>query len=132
MKRVKQPHGGELVILEKGETNNPNGRPVGVKNRSTIARKVLEMKGLIPEKALIKLRSVFPEITNEMTMEEVMTIIQAGKAVTSRDTFAYNALLDSAYGKPDKKVEMSGELKYSNLSDDEVRQRIAELRKKGA
>ena len=26
-KRVKQPHGGELSMLEKGETANPNGRP---------------------------------------------------------------------------------------------------------
>lgn len=26
-RKVKQPHGGELHILEKGETANPNGRP---------------------------------------------------------------------------------------------------------
>lgn len=26
-KRVKQPHGGEIKLLEKGETANPNGRP---------------------------------------------------------------------------------------------------------
>lgn len=26
-RRVKQPHGGELRILEKGETANPHGRP---------------------------------------------------------------------------------------------------------
>lgn len=27
VKRVVQPHGGVLHILEKGETGNPNGRP---------------------------------------------------------------------------------------------------------
>lgn len=96
--------------FQKGQSGNPAGKPVGIKNRSTIARKVLEMKGLIPEKALEKLKSVFPEITNEMTMEEVMTIIQAGKAVANRDTFAYNALLDSAYGKPKQEVQNSGEM----------------------
>lgn len=27
MKKIKQPHGGYIVQPEKGETNNPNGRP---------------------------------------------------------------------------------------------------------
>ena len=27
MKKIKQPHGGALLRLEKGETSNPNGRP---------------------------------------------------------------------------------------------------------
>ena len=27
MKIEKQPHGGVLKVLEKGETANPNGRP---------------------------------------------------------------------------------------------------------
>jgi len=43
MKLEKQKHGGALVRPEKGQTANPNGRPKGSLNRSTIAKRWLEV-----------------------------------------------------------------------------------------
>ena len=36
-------NGGTLKPFEKGESGNPNGRPKGAKNRSTIAKYWLEV-----------------------------------------------------------------------------------------
>lgn len=91
-----------------GQSGNAAGRPVGSKNRSTIARKVLEMRGLLPAEDLLKLQTMFPDISKEMTMEEIITIVQAGKAA-AKDTYAYQALMDSAYGKAQQDFTSGGE-----------------------
>ena len=36
-------NGGTLKPFEQGESGNPNGRPKGSRNRSTIARRWLEV-----------------------------------------------------------------------------------------
>lgn len=80
------------------------GRPKGVKNRSTIARKVLEMSAIMPEEMLEKLRDTFPGIEQRMTTEEIATIAIMGQAIAKGDYNAYKTIMDSAYGAPKQEV----------------------------
>lgn len=97
----KTPEGAKPFV--PGESGNPDGRPLGAKNRSTIARKVLEMKALFNADTFEKLQEQFPEITKESTAEEIMTIIQVSNAVSGCDK-AYKAVMDSAYGAPTQEI----------------------------
>ena len=65
MSNLKEP-------WKKGQSGNPNGRPKGVKNRSTIARKWLEAKEMFRN-----------PITGEdelLTQEDIATLAQILKA----------------------------------------------------
>ena len=94
--------------FQPGNNANPNGRPIGSKNRSTIARKILEMKALYKDDALSKLQEQYPEITKDTTVEEMMTIIQINRAIMSEDPNSYKAVLDSAYGAPKQDMDIRG------------------------
>jgi len=87
-----------------------NGRPKGVKNRSTIARKVLEMTALMPDDTFAQLKASFPNIEQRMTTEEIATLVMIGSAIAKKDVNAYKAIMDSAYGAPKQEVEHSGEM----------------------
>lgn len=102
-KKGETPRGA--IVYEKGQSGNLNGRPVGIKNRSTIARKVLEMIAIYPDKVLEQLQKQYPEITKSITIEEMGTIIQADKMIRQKDTVAYRAILDSAYGAPKQEID---------------------------
>jgi hypothetical protein len=74
---------------QKGEVRNPNGRPKGSKNRSTIARKWLET-----------IQSAKNPITGEdekLSQEDLMTLALLKKA-RNGDVAAYKQLMDSGYG----------------------------------
>lgn len=96
-----------LKPFQPGQSGNPAGKPPGAKNRSTIARKVLEMKGLLSKERMGSLKSKFPDITDNMTVEEIMTIVMAEGAISGDDK-AYKAVMDSAYGAPKQEVENTG------------------------
>jgi len=83
---------------QKGESGNPNGRPKGAKNRSTIARKWLEVN-----------QSLKNPLTGEnetMSQEDLMTLALIKKA-REGDVNAYKALMDSGYGAPIQQVEQT-------------------------
>jgi hypothetical protein len=87
-----------LIPFEKGESGNPNGRPKGSKNRSTIARQWLETK----EKAK-------NPITGEvvlLTQEDLITLAQIEKG-RKGDTAAYKAVMDSGWGSPVQQIEQT-------------------------
>ena len=87
-----------LVPFEKGKSGNPLGRPVGVKNRTTIAKHWLEAQ-----------QSAKNPITNEvqtLTQEDIMTLAQIKKA-REGDVAAYKALMDSAYGAPAQSIDQN-------------------------
>lgn len=84
---------------------NIEGRPEGSKNRSTIARQVLEMQALLPMETLEALKEIYPDIANKMSAEEIATIVMVGNAISKGDVNAYKAVMDSAYGAP--KVEVN-------------------------
>ena len=81
---------------QKGESGNPNGRPKGSKNRSTIARQWLEVNE--------EIRNPLTSEIERMSQEDVMTLALIKKA-RSGDVNAYKALMDSGYGSPLQQIE---------------------------
>ena len=82
--------------FKKGESGNPNGRPKGSLNRSTIVKKWLSAQ----EDATNPITSV----KESMSQEDIITLALIKKA-RKGDTSAYKALMDSGYGAPKQEVE---------------------------
>lgn len=83
---------------EKGESGNPNGRPKGAKNRSTIARYWLEVNQ--------NLKNPLTGDTETMSQEDLMTLALIKKA-RDGDVNAYKALMDSSYGAPIQQTDIT-------------------------
>ena len=75
-----------------------NGRPKGSKNRSTIARKWLEVNQA--------LKNPLTGENETMSQEDLMTLALIKKA-REGDVTAYKALMDSGYGAPLQQVEQT-------------------------
>lgn len=99
---------------QSGESGNPNGRPKGSKNRSTIAKYWLEME-----------QSITNPLTGQnevVSQEDAMTLALIKKA-REGDTNAYKALMDSGYGAPIQQVEQTQtNVDLNGLSSDDIRQ----------
>ena len=87
-----------LRPAQKGEVRNPNGRPKGAKNRSTIARQWLEVNQA--------LKNPLTGEQETMSQEDLMTLALIKKA-REGDVTAYKALMDSGYGAPLQQVEQT-------------------------
>lgn len=90
------------------------GRPKGSVSRSTIARKVLGMIGNVPEDVYNQLKLLYPSMERKMTFEEIMTLVQAKKAIIDGDNQSYKLVLDSAFGAPKQEMDMVGEIKITD------------------
>ena len=76
--------------FKKGESGNPNGRPTGTKNRSTLVREWLEAT-----------ESIINPISGEkeiLSQQDIMTLALIKRA-RKGDVSAYKELMDSAHGK---------------------------------
>jgi hypothetical protein len=103
---------------DKGESGNPNGRPKGSKNRSTIARYWLEVNQ--------NLKNPLTGTDEEMSQEDLMTLALIKKA-REGDVSAYRALMDSGYGAPVQVVEQTNtNVDLSDLSTDEIKDLLKE------
>ncbi len=80
-----------LKPFKKGNNANPNGRPKGSKNRSTIVRELFELA--------TKQKNVITGAEETLTQEQAITYAMLLKA-TKGDVNAYKALMDSCYGAP--------------------------------
>tara|TARA_R100000742_G_C4192344_1_gene24023 strand:+ start:174 stop:506 length:333 start_codon:yes stop_codon:yes gene_type:complete len=87
-----------LIPFKKGQSGNPNGRPKGSKNRSTIAKKWLEMT----EKA----RNPITGEEEILTQEDLISLAQLKKA-RNGDKYGYDKLMDSAYGSPIQQIDQN-------------------------
>ena len=90
------PNDGEK--FQKGQSGNPNGRPKGKRNRATIAREWLEVE-----------QNVTNPITGQketLQQQDLITLAQI-KAAREGSTQAFNALMDSAYGKIEQTIEFT-------------------------
>lgn len=102
-----------LKPFDKGESGNPNGRPKGSKNRSTIARQWLEVNQ--------NLKNPLTGDNENMSQEDLMTLALIKKA-REGDVQAYRALMDSGYGAPIQQIEQTNtEIDLSSLSTDEIK-----------
>lgn len=117
-----------------GQSGNPGGRPAGSKNRSTIAREVLDMPCDIPDEIFEKLLPYYPALTRKTTIEKLATLVQMARAIKKEDVNSYKAVLDSSYGGVKQSIEMevndvTDEIDYSELSEAALEE-IANLKKK--
>jgi hypothetical protein len=105
-----------LIPFQVGEDDrrNKNGRPVGVKNRSTVAREVLSRVVNLDKATFNKLKKIYPDIEPQMTVEQIMTFVQTGKSISRADTYAYNSVMDSAYGKPAQDLDIKANIHLSD------------------
>lgn len=87
-----------LKPFEQGESGNPAGRPKGSKNRSTIARRWLEVNQ--------NLKNPLTGESETMSQEDLMTLALIKKA-REGDVNAYKALMDSGYGAPVQQIEQT-------------------------
>ncbi len=100
--------------FKKGESGNPNGRPKGAKNRSTIARYWLEVNQ--------NLKNPLTGDTETMSQEDLMTLALIKKA-REGDVNAYKALMDSGYGAPVQQIEQTNtDIDLSGMSTDELKE----------
>jgi hypothetical protein len=104
--------------FKKGQSGNPNGRPKGRKNRSTIARYWLEVNQ--------KLKNPLTGTDEEMSQEDLMTLALIKKA-REGDVSAYRALMDSGYGAPVQVVEQTNtNVDLTDLSTEEIKDLLKE------
>ena len=107
-------NGGTLKPFEKGESGNPNGRPKGSKNRSTIARHWLQVNQ--------NLKNPLTGQEETMSQEDLMTLALIKKA-REGDVNAYKALMDSGYGAPVQQIEQTNtDIDLSGMSTDELKE----------
>ena len=115
-KPKKQPHGGEIHLLEKGESGNPNGRPPRL--LSTITAE-LKAKGY--ERATAnQVADAFETLMNvpqnelaDMVKDEKapMSLRIVGKAMlTAKGWEVLQAMLDRAHGKAKQQIEHGGSI----------------------
>jgi len=92
-----------LKSFKKGQSGNPNGRPKGSLNRSTIAKKWLEV---------LSQEELEDGQVKWLSNEEAMTLSLIKKA-RNGDVNAYKALMDSAYGTAKDTVDINSNEKRS-------------------
>lgn len=110
MREVPQKHGGVLKQPEKGERFSMNsGRPKGSRNRSTIVGKWLE--------AVESFQNPITKEFEKLSQEDIITLAQI-KAARKGETKAYNALMDSRFGKAMQPIDhTTGGDKITDPSD---------------
>jgi hypothetical protein len=103
--------------FKKGESGNPNGRPKGTRNRSTIARQWLEVNQ--------NLKNPLTGENETMSQEDLMTLALIKKA-RDGDVNAYKALMDSGYGAPVQQIEQQQTtVDLSELTTEEIKAFLA-------
>lgn len=90
-----------LKPFKPGESGNPNGRPEGTKNRSTILKKWLEVATKVKDLNGIEV---------EGTVEDKMAIAIIKKGIEG-DVPAFKEIADSVYGKAPQTIHNTGEMK---------------------
>ena len=101
-----------LKSYKPGQSGNPNGRPKGSRNRSTIARELLELTQ--------KLKNPITGENETMSQEYLMTLALIKKA-REGDVAAYKALMDSGYGAPVQQIEQQQtNIDLSGLTTEEI------------
>ena len=104
---------------KKGEVRNPNGKPKGTRNRSTIVREWLSVEQTIKN-----------PITGEMEkldQADMITLALISKA-RKGDVAAFKELMDSGFGKVTEVIQ--SEIKvidYPKLSEEQIQQAIDKL-----
>ena len=100
------PNPENIIPPVKGERRNPNGRPLGSKNRKTLLKKWLELSA-----------DVLAPITNAKfkgTVEDAVYLALIKKALEG-DVNAIKEISDTMYGKLTDKTEHSGGIEFKGF-----------------
>lgn len=101
VKNKVRPQTKHLKPFKKGESGNPNGRPLGQKNYATLYKE-----------ALIKLGQLKNKTPDELELELISSgFTNAGKG----DYRFYKDVLDRLHGTAVQKTELNSTLKIENL-----------------
>ncbi len=96
-----------LTPYVKGESGNPNGRPKGSRNRSTIIREILDAAAA----ESLKSKNGLDLGVQPKTIFDQMVLAQVVKAVAVGDTAAFKELADGAFGKVTDKLQQTVQYK---------------------
>lgn len=93
-----QRHGREnLIVYEKGQSGNPNGRPKGSKNRKALAKKWMTM--------LETVTNPITKETEQLSQEDLCFLSMIAAARFKKDTKAFELIMDARFGKVADKKE---------------------------
>jgi hypothetical protein len=92
------PNPENIIPPKPGEVRNPNGKPKGTKNRSTIARKWLEV--------MQDAKNPITGDLEKLSQEDLITLAMIHKA-RKGDVGAYKQLMDSGFGMPTQQIEQT-------------------------
>lgn len=97
--------------FKKGESGNPDGRPIGAKNRSTILKKWIEINA--------KLKNPGTGKDEIGTVEDNVNLALITKALAG-DVQAIKEINDTLYGKITEKqaIEQTGEINIRYIKND--------------
>ena len=87
--------------FQKGQSGNPNGRPKGSRNRSTIVKQWLEVQQSV--------KNPITNVTETLELQDIITLAIINKA-RKGDVNAFRELMDSAHGKQTNQIEGSMQL----------------------
>jgi hypothetical protein len=108
-RKVKQPHGGELQVLQKGETANPNGRPrkyvSQLREQGYKLAEVNDTIQTIMSMDLDELKQVWDNpkatILEKTVANALMTSLKKGSL------YSIDTLLTRVYGKPKEQQDVN-------------------------
>lgn len=109
MRKVKQLHGGEMQIMEKGETLNPNGRPrkfISTLKAAGYSRSEAE------DCALVMLSMTIPELKAAFENPQATALEKAIAGAIRKDIekgslWNINSLLDRIFGKAAERLDLT-------------------------
>jgi hypothetical protein len=107
-KATKQPHGGILNILQKGETANPNGRPR--KYVSLLKEQGYKLAEI--NDSIQALMSMTPKELEAVTKNPDATVLEMTvakaiiKSMNNGSLYSMDTLLSRVYGKPKEQVDV--------------------------
>jgi len=118
MKEIPGRNGGTLKVPEKGETNNPNGRP---KKFTTLMKEhgyaLSEVNDSIQAIMAMDETQIKDVLKNpEATMLEKTVAKAIIKSYEKGSLYSMDTLLSRVYGKPKESVEATVEQKIVNVT----------------
>jgi hypothetical protein len=110
-KKIVQAHGGVLSIPEKGETNNPNGRPRKyVSLLKDAGYKLSEINDTIQNMMAMDLQELKGVYENPQATILEKTIASAmRKSLEKGSLYSLETLLTRVYGKPKETAEVTND-----------------------
>lgn len=102
----KKPKKENLKPYKKGESGNPNGRPLGARNVSTVLKELLEEIAPDSIKNLSQIKDFLKK--KKVTNADAIAGNLLHKAIVEKDLSAIKEIIDRTEGKAMQGVELSG------------------------